>query len=45
MLISVERTGKNQLELDQDGGNYSAVTLFFAKKSLTETDWCAGALS
>jgi len=27
------------------GGCYSAVTLLFAKKSTTKTDWCAGALS
>jgi len=33
-------TGKNQLEL----GQKSVVTLLFAKKSLTKTDQCAGAL-
>jgi len=37
---------KNQLELGWEGGICSSVvTLFFAKKSLTKTDRCAGALS
>jgi len=47
MLISVEGRGKNQLESVQDSmwECSSAVTLFFAKKSLTKTDRCAGALS
>jgi hypothetical protein len=44
MLISKEETGKNQLEPGYSGSS-SFVTLFFAKKSLTETDRCAGALS
>jgi len=45
MLISVERTDKNQLELSQERwGCSSDVTLFFANKSFTKTDRCAGAL-
>jgi len=37
--------GKHQLELGWEHGIcWSVVTLFFAKKSLTKTDWCAGAL-
>ena len=47
MLISVEGTGKNQLQPSQEstGGCSNAVTLLFGKKSLTKTDRCAGALS
>jgi hypothetical protein len=38
MLISVEGTGKNQLQQGQEsmGGCYSAATLLFAKKSLNK---------
>jgi hypothetical protein len=42
MLISVEGTGKNQLEPGQ-GTIGDVVTMFFAKKSLIKTDRCAGA--
>jgi hypothetical protein len=46
MLFSFKGTGKNQLDPGQESGGCSrAVTLFFAKKSLTKTDWCARALS
>jgi len=46
MLISVERTGKNQLEPGRENGGCSKfVTLVVKKKSLTKTDRCAGALS
>jgi len=47
MPISVEDAGKNQLQPGQEsmGGCSSGVTLFSAKKSLTETGRCAGALS
>jgi hypothetical protein len=40
-------TGKNQLEgrSGEYGGCSSAVTLFFAKESLTKNGRCAGALS
>jgi len=41
MLVLVEGTGKNQLEPGQS--LWDVVTLFFAKKSLTNTDWCSGA--
>jgi hypothetical protein len=46
MQISVEETGKNQIETGQEEyGGYSMVTtLFFSKKSLTKIDRCAGAL-
>jgi hypothetical protein len=37
VLISVEGTGKNQMEPGQYGGCSSIVTLFFTKKSLTKT--------
>jgi hypothetical protein len=42
MLISVEGTGKNQLEPDQE---WIVVMLFFAKTSLSKTDRSAEALS
>jgi hypothetical protein len=46
MVIPFEGTGKNQQKLGQEyGGCSSVVTLFFAKKSLTKTDWCVAALS
>jgi len=46
MLFSVQETGKNQQQPAPDiWGMSSVVTLFFAKKFLTKTDWCAGALS
>jgi hypothetical protein len=40
-------TGKNQLQSGQEnmGEAQVLVTLFFANKSLTKTDRCAGALS
>jgi len=43
----VEKTGKNQLVPEQEfmGGLSIVVTLFFVKKSLTQTDQYAGALS
>jgi len=44
MLLSVEWAGNNQLESGFVGYS-SVVTLFFARKSLTKTDRCAGALS
>jgi len=45
MLISVQAR-KNQLESAQQstGVCFNVVALFFAKKVLTKTDWCAGAL-
>jgi hypothetical protein len=43
MPISVELIGKYQLEPGQ--GCSSVVTLFYAKKSVAETDRRAGALS
>jgi hypothetical protein len=47
MLISVQGTEKNELQSGQEsmGHTPGTVTLFFAKKFLTKTDWCAGALS
>jgi hypothetical protein len=47
MLISVEGTGKNQLEPGQESmGDASVLSnSFFAKKTLNKTDRCAGALS
>jgi len=46
MLISVEETGKNQLETGQESmGGSTVLSLCFAKKSLTKTDRCAGAFS
>jgi hypothetical protein len=45
ILISVEETGKNQLQSGQEIMSSSGVTLFLTKKSLTKIDWCAGALS
>jgi hypothetical protein len=46
MLILVEGTGKNQMQPGQEStGCSSVVTLFLAKKSMTKTDRCAGALS
>jgi hypothetical protein len=45
-LISVEGTGKNQLEqVRRVRGCPIVVIVFFAKKSLTKTDRCVGALS
>jgi hypothetical protein len=41
MLISVEELGKNQMEPSQDS---MGIVTFFAKKCLTKTDRCAGAL-
>jgi hypothetical protein len=38
-------TDKNQLQPGQESMCSSGVTLFFAKKSFTKIDWCAGALS
>ena len=43
MLISVEETGTSQMEPGQQGC-LSVVILFYEKKSLTKTDWCAGAV-
>jgi hypothetical protein len=47
MLISVQGTGKIQLELGQDNtwNAVEFVTLFFAQKVSTKTDRCAGAFS
>ena len=47
MLVLVEGIGKLRLETrpGECGECSSFVTLFFAKKSLTKTDRCAGALS
>jgi hypothetical protein len=47
MLISVEGTDKNELQSGQESMGHApgTVTLFSAKKFLTKTDWCAGALS
>jgi hypothetical protein len=49
MLISVEGTGKHQLEPDQKriggGGSYCFVMFTLIRNVLTKTDWCAGALS
>jgi len=47
MLISVEGTAKHQLQPGQESteGCSSVVTLFLAKKSMTKTDRCVGALS
>ena len=47
MLISVDGTDKNELQSCQESTGHApgTVTLFFAKKFLTKTDWCAGALS
>jgi hypothetical protein len=46
MLIAVEGAGKNQLELGQGSmGDAALLSVFFADKSLTKTDRCAGALS
>jgi hypothetical protein len=47
MVIAMEETGKNQLEPGQGSmaGCPNVVTSFFATKSLTKTDRCAGALS
>jgi hypothetical protein len=46
-MISVKRTGKKELEPDQEsmGGGLTIVTLFLAKNSLTKTNWGIGALS
>ena len=48
MLISVKGTGKSQLQPGQqymEDVHVLSITLFPAKKPLTKTDWCAGALS
>ena len=47
VLISVEGTDKNELQLCQESKGHApgTVTLFFATKFFTKTDWCAGALS
>ena len=47
MLISVEGRDKIELQSGQESMGHApgTVTLFFAKKFLTKTDWCAGALS
>jgi len=46
MLVSLERTGKNQLEPGQESmGDSTVLSLCFAKKSLAKTDRWAGALS
>ena len=46
LLILVEGSGKNTAAArsGEYGGCSSFITLFFDKKSLTKTDWCAGAL-
>jgi hypothetical protein len=43
VLISVEGTDKNELHSGQESMGHAPgnVTLFFAKKFLTKTDWCA----
>jgi hypothetical protein len=45
MLISVQGTGKNRLELDQENtwNAVEFVTLFFAQNVSIRTDRCAGA--
>ena len=46
MLILVEGTEKSaEARLEEYGRYCSVVTLFFAKKYLTKTGRCAGALS
>jgi hypothetical protein len=47
MLISVQGTGKYQLELDQENtwNAVEFVTLFFAQNVSTKTDRCDGAFS
>ena len=47
MLISVKGTGKNQLQSGQEGMGDAPVLshFYFPIKSMTKTDWCAGALS
>jgi len=47
MLISLEGTGKNQMEPGQESmGNAPVLShCSFARKCLTKTNWDAGALS
>jgi hypothetical protein len=41
-----QETGKNQLQPGQESiGDATVLSNFFVKKSLTNTDWCVGALS
>jgi len=45
MLISVKGAGENELEPDQESMGDISVLSHFAKKSMTKTDRCTGALS